>query len=172
MTSEDVCRLLGSPSGGWRPLADPQSRPHGKGVYVVRVARGSRQIGRLVGQSDLIYVGHGSFAARLQAHAHIRGDLRDRGWLFGVIQRHYPLEVAMFPVSDPCAQERDLLFEYFWAHFELPPANNQLPNLTEVQRVALGLAATLDARDAIRAVKEAGQGAAQVDSPKRQTPLE
>ena len=76
----------------------------------------------------------------------------------------------MFPVSDPCAQERDLLFGYFWAHLELPPANNQQPNLTEVQKTAL-LAATLDAGDAITFLKEAAQRAAQVDSPKRQTPF-
>lgn len=165
MNSDDVCRLLGEPTGGWKPLAGSIACPGTLGVYVLRSSGGEQRIGRLRGASDLIYIGRGRLSARLHAHRHVRLDLRDKGWLFASIGHHVRLEIGAFHVSDQCGCERDLLFQYFTEHLELPPANESLPKLTHLQITQLSMIALLGYEGAMQALKEeAGRRQASVQA--------
>jgi hypothetical protein len=118
---------LGLSDGGWLVLDETsvRSATSACGLYVVRTA-GARCFGRLVGDSDIIYVGSGNIAERLKSHTQWRTDFRDKGWLFGFIancEGMIAMEFGCFPCENHSKVESEILFGYLKAHLELPPAN-------------------------------------------------
>ena len=118
--------------------------PSSQGVYVIRTANGT-PVGRVKGESDLIYIGSGHLKARLKAHLNPRSDLKDK-WLISLIAKNMQLEVGLFAVEDLQKKESDLLWSYLVDHLELPPANSrfELSKLSEVQKAVLPLLSLSD----------------------------
>jgi hypothetical protein len=107
-----------------------------RGVYVIRIADGLK-LGRLRGESDIVYIGSGTIGTRLKAHAGLRLDLKDKGWVLTWIGCEKRLQVCFFECADLVALEGDLLVEYLCAHQELPPANWRRPTQSQQQRETL-----------------------------------
>lgn len=85
-------------------------------------------MGRLRGESDLIYIGECDLRARLKAHVSSRPDFEDKGWLLTLIaKRLLGLEVRCFRSDYTERDEAELLLTYFKEHLELPPANRSTP---------------------------------------------
>ncbi len=137
MDSINICQRLGAPVGGWQDLQQvDQIGPESRGVYVIRIA-GAKRLGRLKGDSDLVYIGSGNIGKRLKAHADFRPDLKDKGWLLTWIACEKMLEVGFFLCDQPERVEADLLVDYLVAHLELPPANWKGPKLSDRHKTAL-----------------------------------
>jgi hypothetical protein len=138
MNSEDVQVKFGKRSDCWIPLDDGAATKSAsaRGVYVIRFADGLK-VGRVRGESDIVYVGSGSIRTRLRAHADLRPDFKDKGWLLTWIGFEKPLQVCFFECADPAALEGDLLVQYLSAHQELPPANWRGPRLSGRQKETL-----------------------------------
>ena len=96
------------------------------GVYVFRV-KGS-PCGRLLGHSDLIYIGTTTkqgLSGRLREHANQKDG---RHWLKRIPNEVGKLEVAWLTLGTHDAariKESDLLVQYAREHIELPPGNRQ-----------------------------------------------
>jgi hypothetical protein len=109
------------------------------GLYVIRVTD-AKAIGRLRGNSDLIYIGQGDLRGRAKAHRNLRSDFKGKGWLLHLITTGGSvggLEIAFFPCENPKQREDELLFKYFTEHLELPPANNKLGTLSDSQKLVM-----------------------------------
>ena len=139
MNSDDVQARFGKKSGCWMPFDEHAAAKSGlaRGVYVIRIADGLK-VGRLRGESDIVYIGSGSIGTRLRAHAGLRTDFKDKGWLLSWIGFEKRLQVCFFECAEPGLLEGDLLVEYLSAHQELPPANWRRPTLSERQKQTLG----------------------------------
>lgn len=124
MNSDDVQVRFGKQPECWIPFDEHAAENLGlvRGVYVIRIADGLK-VGRLRGESDIVYIGSGSIGTRLKAHAGLRSDFKDKGWLLSWIRLERRMEVCFFECSGAAALEGDLLMEYLFAHQELPPAN-------------------------------------------------
>jgi hypothetical protein len=107
-----------------------------RGVYVIRIADGLK-VGRLRGESDIVYIGSGSIGTRLRAHAGLRTDFKDKGWLLSWIGFEKRLEVCFFECAEAVELEDDLLVGYLSAHQELPPGNWRGPGLSERRKQTL-----------------------------------
>lgn len=96
------------------------------GVYVFRIKGSS--CGRLLGHSDLIYVGTTTkqgLNGRLRDHANQKDG---RHWLIRIPNEVGKLEVAWLTLGTHDAariKESDLLAQYAREHIELPPGNRQ-----------------------------------------------
>lgn len=107
--------------------------PARPGVYALRLAS-PPLIGRLRGESDVIYIGHagkgkGGLRGRLKQHLSPRSDVVDLGWrLPGVTETRGPLEFA-WKESDSGmhakTEEGFWLCRYCQEHLEFPPLNDQ-----------------------------------------------
>jgi hypothetical protein len=142
MTSETIEQTLGVPVGGWLAFGEMSVRcaTSACGLYVVRTA-GARRFGRLVGDSDIIYVGSGKIAERLKNHTQWRTDFKDKGWFFGFIancEGMLPMEFGCFPCENHSKVESQILFGYLKSHRELPPANLSM-QLLRTQKGELAL---------------------------------
>jgi len=114
----------------WPSRAVSQA-PAKPGVYKFRL---DREISRLCGASDLLYVGKtGSLASRLKQHRPARTD----GTGVGLACKHIEkrnlgvVQVAWHPCNDAqeaAGLESKLLAEYKDNHLELPPLNGNEPN--------------------------------------------
>jgi len=81
MNSDDVQARFGKQSGCWMPFDEHAAKSSlARGVYVIRFADGLK-VGRLRGKSDIVYIGSGRIGTRLRAHAGLRPDFKDKGWL-------------------------------------------------------------------------------------------
>lgn len=139
MTSSEIPSTLGPPIGGWIKWDEMLKPPQFLGVYILRTA-GARTVGRVIGRSDLIYIGQGDLPKRMKAHLNFRSDLRDKAWLLSLIADSVGgLEIGFFRCGDARQAENDLLFTYFKDHLELPPANNKREKLTASQKGELTL---------------------------------
>jgi len=141
MNSSEISTMLGLPSGDWDRFDGTLSAPALSGVYVIRIASG-KTVGRLRGESDLIYIGQGNLRVRTKAHANLRRDFRGKGWVLWLIAGADSvggLEIAFFRCANPRQAENTLLFRYLTEHLELPPANNTLGALTDSQKMELSL---------------------------------
>lgn len=138
MNSDDVQARFGKQPDCWMPFNEHAAEKLGsmRGVYVIRIADGLK-VGRLRGESDIVYIGSGAIGTRLRAHAGLRPDFKDKGWLLTWIRCDKRLQVCFFECSDPVALEGDLLVEYLSAHQELPPANWRGPRLSQQHRESL-----------------------------------
>lgn len=99
------------------------------GVYVFRLAEG-RTFPRLVGESDLVYIGSStSLQRRLRDHLRPREDERDIGYrLKRVEDQVSALELAwktFETYGDAETLEWELLEQYQRDHIEFPPLNRQ-----------------------------------------------
>ncbi|MGA7080553.1 MAG: hypothetical protein WBQ43_01420 [Terriglobales bacterium] len=142
MNSADIPGILNVPTPKWMRLErSTVDRPFDHlGVYVIRIASG-KPVGRLKGQSDVIYIGSGQIETRVKAHSRPRFNFKDKGSLLAWIAADVSigeLEVAFFPCQKHKEVESDLLFGYLQDHREPPPANLKL-ELNEKQKVALCL---------------------------------
>jgi len=138
MNSDDVQARFGKGSECWMPFDEHAAEKLGlmRGVYVIRIADGLK-LGRLRGESDIVYIGSGTIGTRLKAHAGLRLDLKDKGWVLTWIGCEKRLQVCFFECADLVALEGDLLVEYLCAHQELPPANWRRPTQSQQQRETL-----------------------------------
>jgi hypothetical protein len=142
MNSADIPRILNVPAPKWMMLErSTVDRPFDHlGVYVIRIASG-KPVGRLKGQSDVIYIGSGQIERRVRAHSRPQFNFKDKGSLLAWIATDGSiggLEVAFFPCQEHKQVESDLLFSYLQDHREPPPANLRL-ELNEKQKAALCL---------------------------------
>ena len=138
MNSEAVQKKFGRDAKCWNRWNDfdPKEAPHSLGVYVFRVAGGS-EIERVKRASDIVYVGSGKIRDRLKAHANPDWEnWDDSGWLISLIAQARNLEVSWAELPEEKARtlESKILEEYIASHFELPPANRQLHQLSEITR--------------------------------------
>jgi len=110
--------------------------PEQPGVYVFRRMAGyGISVRRIVGESDIIYIGgtprKGTLQSRLRNHLKPRADEKDAGCQIDRVQKEVgPLEVAWktFEMTcDAATCESTLLYRYAKDHIELPPLNNQIP---------------------------------------------
>ncbi len=152
MNSAAVHKKLGLDADSWKrfPHGNHMVAPSSTGVYVFRFA-GGREIGRVYGTSDIIYVGSGKLRGRLRAHANPDWEhWDDSGWLIAFILMGMEAEVAWLelPLDQAQARESDLLGLYLLDHSELPPANRKTPNLSPLQEawIALKSLSTADKR--------------------------
>ena len=138
MNCDDVQTRFGKQPGCWMPFDEQAAAKSGlaRGVYVIRIADGLK-VGRLRGESDIVYVGSGSIGTRLRAHAGLKPDFKDKGWLLTWIGLEKRLQVCFFECAEPVALEGDLLVEYLSAHQKLPPANWRIPRLSEQHKETL-----------------------------------
>jgi hypothetical protein len=139
VNSSHLSVLLGSTNDKWAKFAGALNAPACLGVYVIRIA-GAKTIGRLRGNSDLIYIGQGKLRLRTKAHRNLRSDFRGKGWLLHLITTGGSvgeLEIGFFPCENPEQSENELLFRYFTDHLELPPANNKLGTLSVSQKAVM-----------------------------------
>ncbi len=135
MNSKVVQDRFGRDSGCWKPWRAFAScrGPTSEGVYAFRVAGGS-PIERVVGASDIIYIGHGKIQDRLDRHASPDWEnWDDSGWLICLISQARALEVAWveMPGEEAFSLEKTLLVEYLVDHRELPPANRRLEGISK-----------------------------------------
>jgi hypothetical protein len=100
--------------------------PAKKGVYVIRLT-GARKIGRLNGESDIMYIGsnesEGGLGQRLFHYFH-PGPTQWTNRRVHVLSKKYSMEIAWSVCSDAVNLESRLLNEYFKDHDELPPINH------------------------------------------------
>ncbi len=143
MNSKVVQDRFGRDSGcwkAWRAFAS-WTGPASEGVYAFRVA-GGLEIGRVVGASDIIYVGHGKIQDRLTAHAKPDWEnWNDSGWLICFISQARALEVAWveMPAGEASSLESALLEKYLLDHRELPPANRRLEGISKRTKAYLAV---------------------------------
>ena len=138
MNSIDISKKLGEHNYKWRCLGPKgmEGLPNSKGVYVIRLADG-KTVKRLTGDSDILYIGSGKLRNRLGAHLLSRWSFKDKGWLIALIRTKFPLEFGHFANATPRDAESELLGRYFKDHFELPPANRQMPKPSEFMKIIL-----------------------------------
>lgn len=136
MNSNDISEKLGSAVFKWLCFDSKgiEELPDCEGVYVIRMAHG-KTMGRLKGDSDIIYIGCGKVKTRLSAHLNPRSDFADKGWLITLVKKEYKLEFGYFVSPIPANEELELLLGYLKEHLELPPLNRQTKRLSNVWKV-------------------------------------
>lgn len=96
------------------------------GVYVIRLA-GARRIGRLQGESDILYIGsnesEGGLRQRFSHYFH-PGPTQWTNRRVHELMKRYSMEIAWFVSSNPINLENNLLKQYVKDHDELPPMNH------------------------------------------------
>jgi len=103
-----------------------EGAPQSPGVYVFRIEESP--CGRLLGHSDLIYIGtttRQGLSGRLRNHANQKDG---RHWLRRIPNEVGRLEVAWLALETHAAariKESELLAQYAREHIELPPGNRQ-----------------------------------------------
>ncbi len=100
--------------------------PAQKGVYVIRLAN-ARKIGRLKGESDILYIGsnqsEGGLKQRFSHYFH-PGPTQWTNRRVHDLMEKYSMEIAWFVCKNPVNLENSLLKQYVKDHDELPPINH------------------------------------------------
>jgi hypothetical protein len=100
--------------------------PKQNGAYFIRLA-GARKIGRLHGESDILYIGSnnskGGLKQRFSQYLH-PGPTQWTNRRMQDLAKKYSMEVAWFVCDNPVNVENSLLKQYVNDHDELPPMNH------------------------------------------------
>lgn len=131
MTANEARELVSRKWTSWRRLEISMidSLPKEYGVYIIR---SKREIARLKGISDILYVGEGLLNGRLGKVFNFKLDYRSWPYESGEICRiekelQIPMEFSYLIISDKDAcqtNETKILDEYERQHIELPPVNH------------------------------------------------
>jgi len=116
--------------------------PAQKGVYVIRLAD-ARKIGRLQGESDILYIGsnqsEGGLKQRFSHYFH-PGPTQWTNRRVHDLMEKYSMEIAWFICKNPVNLENSLLKQYVKDNDELPPMNHaDVRRLYESLSEAVGL---------------------------------
>jgi excinuclease UvrABC nuclease subunit len=119
-----------------------QRAPSEIGVYIIR-QEGGKLIGRLQGESDILYIGStiskGGLRQRLMQYFH-PGPTQWTNQRLNSFLEKYAMEITWCACSNPTNFEHDLLRKYLNDHDELPPfnhADNRRPLETVGESTAL-----------------------------------
>ena len=97
--------------------------PAEPGVYVLRSAE-KRMVGRLKGESDVLYVGSSLKSIRGRLRFYFKpGPTQWTSIRINSLLKRYPVEIAYKFSSVPRDEESRILLKYFEEHDELPPFN-------------------------------------------------
>ncbi len=114
--------------------------PKQGGIYVIRLAD-AQIIGRLQGESDILYIGSskskGGLRQRISQYFH-PGPTQFTNRRIRDLTERYPMEIAWFPCDEPVNIENNLLRQYISDHDELPPLNH-----ADVKRLYKSLTASI-----------------------------
>lgn len=139
----------------WYPFEKQsiEKAPRKKGIYVIRLAT-FKPIGRLRGESDILYIGsttsEGGLRQRLMQYFHPGPTQWTNQRLYGFLKK-YHMEITWCPCEEPTNLEHDLLRQYLSEHDELPPFNH-----ADIRRLYESVADHIGLSDSVTVIKTKG----------------
>jgi hypothetical protein len=149
MNSDELCQKLMEFSN-WLPFDKKRvmTAPRAEGTYVIRQAA-KKSFGRLLGQSDILYIGSTTSknGLRQRLMQYFREEPQWTNRRINEFTKKYQMEVAWClcrPPTNARTLEDNLLSQYLSEHDELPPLNHngirQIPANDTVGLKSIGTA--------------------------------
>ena len=127
MRSEETQKFVRGNWSSWKSLSTENLShiPDKKGIYIIRAIR---EIPRLTGLSDILYVGQGNLKNRLgkclNYKLHYSSWPYESGRIYRVEKElNLPMEFSYLIMNSSQQAETAILDEYEKQHIELPPLN-------------------------------------------------
>lgn len=96
--------------------------PDKEGLYILRI---NRKIGRLKGNSDILYIGKSTSGLRSRLSCYFKPGKTQytSKRVYSYLRKHVGIRIAFVIDGNPRKVERRLIQRYFRDHEELPPLN-------------------------------------------------